>query len=64
MKEFLSHPELFSLVPSYHSQDGLKELIEWITEIENSVFALSAPEIELKMLAQFKEKANSLLLKQ
>lgn len=34
----------------------IKSLIEWIDEINNSIFALQASEIEIKMLAQFKAK--------
>jgi hypothetical protein len=36
----------------------LDKLKKWIIEIENSVFALSAPSNELKMLVNFKDKLN------
>lgn len=39
----------------------MQELIDWIDEIDNSVFALSAPSNELKMLSDFKRKANEFL---
>jgi len=34
----------------------IKSLIEWIDEINNSIFALQSSELELKMLAQFRAK--------
>ena len=36
----------------------LDKLEDWIIEIENSAFALSAPSNELKMLVNFKDKLN------
>lgn len=35
------------------NKTAMQELIDWIDEIDNSVFALSAPENELQMLKQF-----------
>jgi len=40
------------------------EVIEWIKECKNSVFALSASELELKMLQGFQRKTESLLPKE
>jgi hypothetical protein len=37
-----------------------KNLIDWIDNIPNSIFALQASQIELKMLEQFKNKVQSL----
>ncbi len=37
-----------------------KNLIDWIDNISNSIFALQASQIELKMLEQFKNKVQSL----
>jgi flagellar biosynthesis/type III secretory pathway protein FliH len=37
-----------------------KNLIDWIDNISNSIFALQASQIELKMLEQFKNKVKSL----
>ncbi len=37
-----------------------KNLIDWIDNISNSIFAFQASEIELKMLEQFKSKVQSL----
>jgi flagellar biosynthesis/type III secretory pathway protein FliH len=37
-----------------------KNLIDWIDNISNSIFAFQANEIELKMLEQFKNKVKSL----
>jgi len=37
-----------------------KNLIDWIDNISNSIFAFQASEIELKMLEQFKNKVQSL----
>jgi hypothetical protein len=37
-----------------------KNLIDWIDNISNSIFALQASQIELKMLEQFKKKVQSL----
>lgn len=37
-----------------------KNLIDWIDNISNSIFAFQANEIELKMLEQFKNKVQSL----
>ena len=34
----------------------INSIINWIDEINNSIFALQASEIELKLLAQFKAK--------
>ena len=34
----------------------IQELIDWISEIENSIFGLNCARIELDMLAQFKLK--------
>ena len=42
-------------------QTPIQELIEWIKQIDNSVFALSASAVELKMLGSFKTKLASLL---
>jgi hypothetical protein len=39
---------------------AIRQAIDWVNEIENSVFALQASEIELKMLKQFKTKLQSL----
>jgi len=43
-------------------QTSLEVLIKWVDDMNNSVFALSASEVELKMLQQFKAKCQSLLL--
>jgi len=40
------------------------EVIEWIEQCENSIFALSSTALELKMLADFKKKIQSLLPKE
>jgi hypothetical protein len=37
-----------------------KNLIDWIDNISNSIFAFQSTEIELKMLEQFKNKVQSL----
>ena len=42
------------------NKEPLQILIDWVEDMENSIFALSAPENELKMLSQFKDKINSL----
>ena len=42
----------------------IQELVDWILECENSIFAISATEIELKMLSQFKDKLKSQLQKE
>jgi len=43
---------------------ALQDLINWINEIDNSVFAMSAPQNELQMLHNFKNKCKSLLEKE
>jgi len=40
------------------------EVIEWIEQCENSIFAISSTALELKMLADFKKKIKSLLPKE
>lgn len=42
----------------------MQKLIEWLNEIDNSIFALSAPDNELRMLRDFKSKATELLTKE
>jgi hypothetical protein len=39
----------------------LNEILEWLNECSNSVFALSASETELRMLSEFKKKIKSML---
>jgi len=39
----------------------INSLITWVEDMENSVFALQASEIELKMLGQFKKKLKDTL---
>lgn len=43
------------------SNTPMQELINWINEIDNSVFAMTAPQNELQMLHNFKNKCKSLL---
>lgn len=40
------------------------EIFDWVNEIDNSIFALSASPIELKMLGSFKTKIASLIQKE
>ncbi len=43
---------------------AIKDIIDWIDLIDNSVFALSAPANELRMLTSFRNKATQLLEKE
>ncbi len=40
---------------------AMQEMINWIEEMENSIFGLSATPLELRMLSQFKQKCKQLL---
>ena len=39
----------------------INSLIKWIDDMQNSIFALNSSEMELKMLAQFKDKLTETL---
>jgi len=43
------------------SRTAMMMLINWIDEMENHPVSITASNIELKMLSQFKDKAKSLL---
>jgi hypothetical protein len=42
----------------------IQELVKWLDEINNSIWALTSSKEELKMISGFKKKAESLLQKE